>query len=373
MKSILVIDDIPENIEVLAGFLCNDHDVAFALSGEEGLALVGRQPVDVILLDVMMPGMNGFEVLARLRENPATRDIPVIMVTAKTDAASESAALGAGAVDFIHKPINADVVRARVGVQLRLRAQAAAIDEKSRCLQQSLDQQEAEHALARDVLLRHMRLAQAPLTPDRYWFSPATLFSGDVFSVARAPDGRIVALIADATGHGLAAAITTMPLLTSFHEQVARAGNLQHILAMANTAMCANLPPGRFVAAALVAIDPAHRTAQVWNGGMPEGLLLDANGEVVRRFVSTDLPLGVGLQQEGEFRVEEIALADGGQFFLYSDGIPTGFRRRPARRARHSGRHGSKNYCGASRLRSASDGYAKASANISAKPSPMTT
>lgn len=124
---VLIIDDSPENVEVLAGILSDDYDIRFALSGSESLALVEGMLPDLILLDVMMPGMDGYQVLEALKQEARTRDVPVIFVTAKDDAISETRALCAGAVDFIHKPINPEVVRARVHLHLELEHRAVAL------------------------------------------------------------------------------------------------------------------------------------------------------------------------------------------------------------------------------------------------------
>lgn len=112
---VLIVDDQPVNLNVLAGALDNAFAVQMSTNGPEALALARRPPYpEVILLNVMMPGMDGYEVCAALKADPLTADIPVIFITAKTDAESETAALRAGAVDFIHKPINSEVVRTRV-------------------------------------------------------------------------------------------------------------------------------------------------------------------------------------------------------------------------------------------------------------------
>ena len=95
--NLLIVDDVPANIEILLGMLDGEYELRFATSGRQALALLGRgfRP-DLILLDVMMPEMDGYEVCAELKRDPATRAIPVIFVTAKTDPASEVAALAAG-------------------------------------------------------------------------------------------------------------------------------------------------------------------------------------------------------------------------------------------------------------------------------------
>ena len=127
---ILVVDDTPTNIEVLLGILEDDYEVSFATSGPHTLDLVARGPrPDLILLDVMMPEMDGFVVCAALKADPATRDIPVIFVTAKTDVDSETQALNGGGVDFIHKPVNGALVRARVRLHLELQRRTRELEE----------------------------------------------------------------------------------------------------------------------------------------------------------------------------------------------------------------------------------------------------
>ncbi len=118
---ILIIDDIPANVEALGGVLANDYEVQFALSGIRGLELVRQQPPDLILLDVMMPEMDGYAVFAELARDPKTSKIPVIFVTAYSDADNEARALAAGVVDFIHKPVNPVVVRSRIKLHIALK------------------------------------------------------------------------------------------------------------------------------------------------------------------------------------------------------------------------------------------------------------
>ena len=112
--AILVVDDIPTNLEVLAGALENDYDLSFALSGPEALDLISRNPPDLVLLDVMMPDMSGFEVHRRLREAPATQHLPVIFVTADTSEVSQLTGLNQGADDYLIKPVQGPVLLARV-------------------------------------------------------------------------------------------------------------------------------------------------------------------------------------------------------------------------------------------------------------------
>jgi diguanylate cyclase (GGDEF)-like protein len=124
---ILVVDDAMENIQILHGALQDEHEVVFALSGEKALALARTQRPDLILLDAIMPGLDGYAVCRQLRACAETRDIPIIFVTALKTPEDETRALAAGAADFITKPVNAAVVRARVRTHLTVKRQADAL------------------------------------------------------------------------------------------------------------------------------------------------------------------------------------------------------------------------------------------------------
>jgi len=122
---VLVVDDCLENLRVLVETLKHDYLVKVAASGEGALAVVGATPrPDLILLDVMMPDLDGYEVCRRLKSNPITRAIPVIFVTALAHAEGEAVGFDLGASDYITKPVNPVIVRARVRARLDLCNQA---------------------------------------------------------------------------------------------------------------------------------------------------------------------------------------------------------------------------------------------------------
>ena len=121
---LLVVDDQPINVQALYQVFAAEHQVFMATSGEQALAMCAAKQPDLVLLDVEMPGMDGHEVCRRLQADPATRDVPVIFVTAHNDEAAETFGLELGAVDFISKPVNPKIVRARVKTQLTLKAQS---------------------------------------------------------------------------------------------------------------------------------------------------------------------------------------------------------------------------------------------------------
>jgi diguanylate cyclase (GGDEF)-like protein len=118
---ILIVDDVPENIEVLAAALGDEYEVIFAVSGEEAIEIASNQRIDLVLLDIMMPDVDGYEVCRLFKVEPQLADIPVIFVTAKTETEDEAKGFAAGGVDYITKPIKRLAVRARVKAHLDLR------------------------------------------------------------------------------------------------------------------------------------------------------------------------------------------------------------------------------------------------------------
>ncbi|MBP0047521.1 two-component system response regulator [Marinobacterium sp. AK62] len=131
--TILIVDDTPENIDILNDILRPSYRVTVALNGMKAIAIAASSPPpDLILLDIMMPEMDGYEVIRRLKSNPATARIPVIFVTAKTDVSDEEKGLQLGAVDYISKPISPPIVKARIKTHLALYDQNRALESKVR-------------------------------------------------------------------------------------------------------------------------------------------------------------------------------------------------------------------------------------------------
>ncbi len=162
--TILVADDTPDNLVVMNDLLKDSYRVRVANNGERTLKLAqSGDPVDLILLDVMMPGMDGYEVCSRLKADPRTRDIPVIFLTAKSDVEDERHGLELGAVDYITKPISPPIVMARVKTQLVLKASSDFLRDKNAYLEQEVARRTREVSAIQDVAI----LAMASLAETR--------------------------------------------------------------------------------------------------------------------------------------------------------------------------------------------------------------
>ena len=162
--TILVVDDTPDNLALISTLLKDTYQVKVAVSGEKALRIAGgASPPDLILLDIMMPQMDGYEVCKRLQAHPATRGIPVIFVTARADEEDERVGLELGAVDYITKPISPSILMARVRTQLMLKASADFLRDQNAFLESQVERRTREVSAIQDVTI----LAMASLAETR--------------------------------------------------------------------------------------------------------------------------------------------------------------------------------------------------------------
>jgi len=162
MATILIVDDTPENLAVLSGLLSPQHRVRAVSSGRRALQVASGKPQpDLILLDVMMPEMDGYSVITQLHANPATADIPVIFVTALESSEDEEHGLALGAVDYITKPLRPAIVVARVRTHLELKAARDLLQDRNRGLEAEVARRMAENLRIQDVSIHALaRLAE---------------------------------------------------------------------------------------------------------------------------------------------------------------------------------------------------------------------
>jgi putative two-component system response regulator len=162
--TILVVDDTPDNLSLMSGLLKDLYKVKVANGGEKALRIAqSDSPPDLVLLDIMMPEMDGYEVLQHLKRDPKTRDIPVIFLTAKSEVEDEKRGLEMGAVDYITKPISPPIVMARVATQLSLKASADFLRSKADFLEMEVAKRTREVMAIQDVTI----LAMASLAETR--------------------------------------------------------------------------------------------------------------------------------------------------------------------------------------------------------------
>jgi serine phosphatase RsbU (regulator of sigma subunit) len=283
-----------------------------AADGQEGLYLFTRYRPDVVVTDIQMPVMDGLQMSRAIKE--MDRDTPVIVTTAFNDQTYFLQAIEIGIDRYLAKPINAEHLMEAI-------ARSGQIMLERRELQQFHEKAEEELKITLH-LMRRMMLAKGLKDPGlRYQVQPATRFSGDLVGAARAPDGSLFTLLADATGHGLPAAINLLPLVRVFYKMVEKGFALSSIVAEMNSVLKDQIPPDRFVATSLVRVDTLNHTVEAWNGGNPAMLFVSGAGETLHAFPSGHPPLGILESDAFDARTAVYHWQTPGHLLLYSDGL----------------------------------------------------
>jgi sigma-B regulation protein RsbU (phosphoserine phosphatase) len=310
----LIVDDTPINIGVISGALKDSFATKVATSGEKALAIASAQEKpDLILLDVVMPEMDGYEVCRRLKANPGTRDIPIIFLTSQTEAEDETKGFEVGAVDYIHKPFSAAVVKARVRTHLMLREAHAQIArqlveintelEMARQIQLSILPSSTPKIAGMDIAARYI---------------PMTSVAGDFYDFIVVDGSHIGILMADVSGHGLPAALIASMLQVALTAQARHASEPTKVLAGLNQALCGKFQHN-FVTAAYVYVDLEKNTIRYAGAGHPPLLLWRKSTGAASQLLENGLVMGQF--EEATYASLEVPIEAGDRFVLYTDGI----------------------------------------------------
>ena len=302
---VLAIDDAPDILDLFKSALIGDYQLSLAVNAEEGLRLAETLQPDLILLDLILPGMNGYDACKALKENTRTEHIPVIMVSSMTEVGDEVIGLQLGAVDYIHKPISIPILRARIKTQLELVAAKLALQHEREELEQ--------------IVYRMRHDPSFDFRCIRHASNSEEINSGDLTLSAFQPNGTQHLMLCDFTGHGLPAAIG-IPLVSHvFYSRTQEGLDLAYILSEINSLLIKVLPVHIFMAIGAIAIEPARKRARVWNCGV-EDILLFSNNDDWRHFRSTNLPLGISVDNIF-YTPERVEFTEGQCFYLFTDGI----------------------------------------------------
>jgi phosphoserine phosphatase RsbU/P len=313
-KLILIVDDTPINIGVISGALKDSFATKVATSGEKALAIAaGKEKPDLILLDIMMPEMDGYEVCRRLKADTDTRDIPIIFLTSQTEAEDETKGFEVGAVDYIHKPFSAAVVKARVRTHLMLREAHAEIARQ-------LVEINTELEMARQIQLSILPSSTPKITGldivARY--IPMTSVAGDFYDFIVVDDKHVGILIADVSGHGLPAALIASMLQVALTAQARHASEPGKVLAGLNQALCGKFQHN-FVTAAYVYVDLEKKIMKYAGAGHPPLLLWRKSTGKAGELLENGLVMGQF--EEATYDSLQVPIEAGDRFVMYTDGI----------------------------------------------------
>ncbi len=290
------------------------HSVTAVENGRLAVESYRAHPPDMVLLDVMMPEMDGIEAARQMRALEGSALIPILFLTSLNKAQDLAACLAAGGDDFITKPYNPVILAAKISAFDRLRRLHAEV----------MGQREhliAEQQAAKLIFDRIIRLGALDAPCIRYLMSPMAIFDGDVLLAARQPDGDMLLLLGDFTGHGLPAAIGIMPLAEIFYGMGAKGFGLEAILREINARLKAVLPPSVFCCATAARINYGDRYYEIWAGGLPDGVIHNQRSRSLTRIPSSHVPLGILSAHRFEYRPLMLELEEGSDLYLWSDGI----------------------------------------------------
>jgi phosphoserine phosphatase RsbU/P len=313
-KLILIVDDTPTNIGVISGALKDSYKTKIATNGEKALALASAEDKpDLILLDVLMPEMDGYEVCSRLKADPTTREIPIIFLTSQTSADDETHGFEVGAVDYVHKPFSPAVVKARVRNHILLREARAQLAEQLQALN-------AELEMARKIQLSILpqelpKLAGLDIAAR---FHPMASVGGDFYDFISVDDKHLGILLADVSGHGLPSALIASMLQVAIAAQVDHAAEPGKVLSGLNKALCGKFTEN-FVTAAYIYVDMVKNQVLYAGAGHPPVVRYISSNSKACTVMENGIVLG--MVDGATYETLELPLESGDRYVLYTDGI----------------------------------------------------
>lgn len=313
-SKILVVDDDIVNLQVMKNVLSPyKYQIVTVESGEEALDCIEQEEFDLVLLDVMMPRMSGFEVCRIIRETKRPSELPVIMVTAKRLVSDLVAGFDAGANDYLLKPFDKRELLARVGTMIKLR-EAYQEHESFTVMEQEL---EIAERVQRDVLTDPESIAEKVIHEIEVAYIPQNgKVGGDYYHLSSIAPGLMTATIADATGHGIQAALTTMQI-DILNKQSMSIIDPDERLSFINSFIMREARSRNFFTAFTINI-AANEICYSTAGHLPQILLREKTGEVI--YLKTKGKM-IGLQLNAKYSSKSEKIQKGDLLFLFTDGI----------------------------------------------------
>ncbi len=319
--NLLIVDDNPANRTLVAKILAKNHTFFFAEDGKQAIATVFREEPDLVLMDVLMPNMDGITATQKIREQYTKKWLPIILLSALHDEDKIIEGLNAGADDYLTKPINPCILLAKIkAIQHALNMQNKLLTVNKQLLDYQ-QHNEIEHALTQDIFNQLIQYKDFHDDRIHFWIKPSKGFSGDLISIKRISPTRFYFLMADATGHGLAASLPTIIVNQVFQSMTEKQFLVSSIAKEINHRLRTDIPLGRFVALAIGLLDTSHHTIEVWNGGLPDLLLINDSGKLIHHFQSRHVAAGIVENSRFDEATEIFFCAEACELFAYTDGI----------------------------------------------------
>ena len=312
---ILIVDDNPANVEIFQmRLLANDYDIITATDGEMGLAMAREKHPDLILLDIMMPKMDGLEVCRRLKGDPSLPFMPIILVTAKSESKDVVAGLEAGGDEYLTKPVDHAALVARVKSMLRIKLLHDTVLEQSTQLKKQLK------TATKIQSLFWPEIPELKAGGHIWAVSvPATYVGGDLYDVIPLPDESLLAYVADVSDKGVPAALIMAALSTTIRSESQTQNEIDELLASINNSLY-NLisEEGFFATIVIVKYWPVSGKMQLALGGhfQPLWIVEDGIGNMPQLN-----GISLGIMPDAHFEKKEITLSPGESILLFTDGL----------------------------------------------------
>jgi serine phosphatase RsbU (regulator of sigma subunit) len=321
-ERILIVDDTPANIQAIAGILKEKgYQLSVATNGQQALDVVDKVRPDLILLDVMMPVLDGFETCRRLKTMDAWRDIPIIFLTAKTDTADLVTGFEAGAVDYVAKPFNAHELLARIGTHLTVDHLRRSLAEKNEQLARA-HRRELEMAVKVQSQLIPLHLPEIPGWDFAARWQPAKEVSGDYYDFI--PNkGRMGIVIADVSGKGMHAALFMASTRSILRAKATAFMSPAENLTQANELLCADAAQGMFVTLFYAEVEPESPAVSYVSCGHNPPFWYRSDRKEIAELAPTGCVLAV---KEGlRYEAQRIDVGRGDVILFYTDGFTEAF------------------------------------------------
>lgn len=319
---ILAVDDNIVNIKVLSQFLLKqNYEVVTAESGEEAIEKFQSENPDIILMDIMMDGMSGLEATAKIKALSGDHWVPVIFMSALASDEDKIRGLDVGGDDYVTKPIEFNILGAKLKAIQRIADIQHKLSETMLELQQYKQAEEDEQGMAYELMESLFDIGHLEGKDFHVWHIPATRFSGDLIVAEKPSNDRFYLLHADSTGHGLTAALPLLPVSQTFNHMAQKGYSVGHIAKRMNQQLKSVMPINRFVAVTIVLVDYENNVVEIWNGGNPPVFSVNENKEIIKRFDSKHLALGILPDESFDTKTEFLACEGNNSIVLYSDGL----------------------------------------------------
>jgi CheY-like chemotaxis protein len=320
--NVLLVDDNAANLSFLTQFLHSQGcTVRTAVNGQQALDLFKERLPDIVLMDIMLPDMDGRAVTREIKALANQLWVPVIYMTALSSEADQVAGLEAGGDDYLVKPINLRILQARMKAMGRIAEMQHRLADMTIELSRYKARAEHETSIARELMAR--LIYEDRLQDDllQLWQTPAETFSGDLIAATRATAERFYVIVADSTGHGLSAALPLLQLSQIFYTMAERGFSVSTIVQEMNNKTLARMPIDRFVSGVLTMIDPHNHLIEAWTGGNVPPVFIGDDGSVHHSFTVEHMPLGVAEPSEFSAFTQVYQWQTSGHLVVFTDGL----------------------------------------------------